>query len=606
MPEMKDFDWFADRLEVARWNNNAKGTRDLHANCPCCGGSDPLHLTEMNGKALLQCFSCSAKYSEIVEALESEPAQEEIAAPVIVRKRRNTQSVPVVNQTSTVGDPLQWYADYCGVDIAWLKTLPVSATADGWIAHHFAPSNVTKDRRPNSGDRRWTPSGSVTPRLWPSPGEHMPEEIWLTEGESDCIVMMAMGLDAYTAGSASQPLSAAEMRALMIRGVQRIVVAYDSDKAGVKASEETIETAREVGLGVSVASLGDPLLGSYKDWRDRWLQGERDIPDTDSKAGLENVWQLIDVVPAVHESLLLDRLHATDHTILFGDGGAGKGVIAAWWAARLSKGPKYHDKSVTASARALNVLVLDYEAHATHEWRPRVEKFRGDLLKVWIWQPYEPIWDIAMAVRAMITELSIDYVIVDSITYACVGEEVEKSVTATKYSQAISLLKCPVLSLAHVTKAADADNAKHPFGSIFWSNGARLTIGVSAAGMLEPRRVETRKANQGANFKVDIEWDWVSNDLPDTLVEGDAKGDNSAQVLNLMPQDGSYISVAAMQALVEADGGNPKQVSNTFQDLKKGNQVESGGPRVGWRLLGRAPGSPASVTMVHRSGKEDI
>lgn len=511
-----DFDWFASRIEVARWNSETRGSRDVHAACPVCGGSDPLHVTEKNGKALVQCFSCDAKYQAVVDALEDAPEKsEEVVAQPVVRKRRTAALVSASEQpeqaVARVDDPLDWYASYCGVSLEWLKAnIPVRATPDGWVAHTYSPSRVTKDRQPNSSARRWTPAHSVTPRLWPSPEAEMPEEIWLTEGESDCIVLRAAGLPAYTAGSASQPLDADLMRGLVRRGVQRVVVAYDSDKAGVKAREETLEAARDAGVGASVASLGDPLLGAYKDWRDRWLEGEREAPETDAQAGMENVYRLDEVESVEEEPLLLGRLHATDHTILFGDGGTGKGVIAAWWAAQLTRELKYR------------VLVVDYEAHAMHEWRPRVARFGGDLERVWIWQPIEPIWDIAMAIHALVAELEIDYVIVDSATYACLGEEVEKSVTAVKYSRAIAQIKSPLLTIAHVTKA-DADSAKHPFGSIFWSNGARLTVFV-AADSDTTRLVETRKANQGQNYKVQVDWSWVANGLPDHLEEGAVKG----------------------------------------------------------------------------------
>jgi len=102
-------------------------------------------------------------------------------------------------------------------------------------------------------------------------------------------------------------------------------------------------------------------------------------------------------------------------------------------------------------------------------------------------------------------------VVIDSVSYACVGEEVEKSVTATKYSMAVNQLEKPVLSIAHVTKA-DLD-PNHPFGSIFWSNGARVTIAVSrkvAEDAESDRIVRNPKTNQRGPFPtVAIKWDWL-------------------------------------------------------------------------------------------------
>lgn len=210
---------------------------------------------------------------------------------------------------------------------------------------------------------------------------------------------------------------------------------------------------------------------------------------------------LSDVDPREPEPLLMDKLHAQEHTILYGDGGTGKGVIAAWWVAMLTRAGH-------------TVLVIDYEYHMNYEWRPRVEGFGGDMEMVAVLQPNRPIWDIAGWLRTQAS--AYDYVVIDSVTYACVGEEVEKSVTATKYSMAINQLMKPVLSIAHVTKQDASPN--HPFGSIFWSNGARVTINVSRLRPEDPespRVLRNMKTNQRGPFRpVQIDWTWLDNDGP--------------------------------------------------------------------------------------------
>jgi len=558
---MHDFDWFLERLEVARWNLNTPGSRDLHAGCPVCGGSDPLHVTEKNGKALVTCFSCGADYSKVVEQLET-VEETEAVAPDITRHRRSRTGATESASVSRVDDPIAWYALYCGVDEAWLRTLPVRATEDGWVSHFWSHATVTKDRRPNSGDRRWSPAGAANPRLWPEVPDVLPAEVWLCEGETDCIVLRAAGLpEVYTAGSASSPLTVDEMRSLKRRGVERVVIAYDSDKAGQKARDETVKSARAAEMGASVASLGDPLTGCFKDWRDRWLSGEHDLPAVSSAGTDHDVWSLYDVEAATDKDLLLGRLHPLDHTILFGDGGTGKGVIAAWWVAEMSTG--------RLCRRPMRVLVLDYEQHATHEWRPRVEAFDGDLHMVWIVQPSVPIWEMADDVRVMCEEYAIDYVVIDSVTYACAGTEVEKSSTAALYTLAIAQIKKPVLSLAHTTKVDD--NPKHPFGSIFWSNGARVTIAVSAKGYDEPRLLVNKKTNQAAPFKsVQIPWDWVNVSLPKELTEMPTSRSLPERVYDVLLLNGQLTATQIAVALDNDGDGqwNRKQLSNTLQDMK--------------------------------------
>jgi hypothetical protein len=239
--------------------------------------------------------------------------------------------------------------------------------------------------------------------------------------------------------------------------------------------------------------------------------------------------------------LRLDRLDPDDHTVLFGDGGTGKGIVAAWWAARLS---------IEGEA----VLILDYEAHARYEWRPRVAAFGGDLDRVRILQPTEPIWDLADSIVDEVERVGATWLFVDSVGYACMGLEVEKSATAVRYSAAIAQIRLPTLSLAHTTKA-DADPA-HPFGSVFWSNGARVTIGMTGRDD-KPRILTNKKTNQRAAFPpVAIDWEWVETGLPHRLIERplyDTIGDRAFVALGA---DGS-MTVEDLTGAINADGGKP-------------------------------------------------
>lgn len=500
---MHDFDWFLERVEVARWADERPGYRDVMTSCPVCSSRDNLHITEKNGKALTKCFGCNAPYADLVAALEETPeATEEVPAVVVRRTRRTPREV--TTPVEQVSDPLEWYAKYCDVGVEELKALGVEATPDGWVRHTWPFAAVAKDRRPNSGDRRWVPKGANPPKLWPQIPELLPNEIWLCEGETDAITLrLHYNLEAYTSGSATNLLTVDDMRALRRRGVEHIVVAYDNDKDGVRATKTVVETAREAGLGASVAHLGDPFMGGPKDWRERWASGETEPPTPGFTQDLEYDYvPLVDVPSAPATQLLLEKLHPTAHTILFGDGGTGKGVIASLWAAQL------------VDRYSMRVLVVDYEQNAAHEWRPRIEAFGGAiaLKSVYINQPTDPLWDAAGGLRQAIIDLKIDLVIIDSITYACVGQDVEKSATAALYSRAIAQLKVPVLSLAHTTKTDP--NPQHPFGSVYWSNGARITIAVSAKDYDGPRQVICKKTNQVAPFKpFEYDWSWVESGL---------------------------------------------------------------------------------------------
>lgn len=604
---MHDFDWWLARLDVAQWKSRERGSRDVMAACPVHGGSDSLHVTEKNGKAALHCFGCSASYEDLVTAVEdaeveSTPEPEDKPAGFKVARGRRVRSARKVRgpeqtaagaddegstPSASITDPLEWYAGYCGVERSLLESLGVNATADGWIAHGWPGVPVTKDRKPGTGERRWSEKGAARPRLWPLVPDELPETVWLCEGETDCIVLRASGLEhVYTSGGAGDGLTQGDLERLKARGVEHVVVAYDSDRAGQEGARKLLDAARAVGLFASVGSLGDPLTGVYKDWRERWLDGNLEPPQASSNTGLD-VWALTDVKPAEDEVMLDGHVHPTDHTILFGDGGTGKGAVAAQIVADLTTG-KWYDGTTHEQKR---VLVLDYEAHARHEWRVRVARFAGLTDMVFIVQPTQPIWDIAQEVREVIDALDIDVVVVDSVTYACVGEEVEKSATAAKYTVAISHLKKPVLSLAHTTKTDLG--AKHPFGSIFWSNGARVTINIKVDGAKynDPRLVTCQKTNQAAPFKpYHIGWEWVDEELPDSLwaKREEVTPDRFELVRDILLTSPRWLTAGELaEQMGDEAPSNPSQAFNRY--VKQGKLESDGGkPKQRYGLPGRA------------------
>jgi hypothetical protein len=281
--------------------------------------------------------------------------------------------------------------------------------------------------------------------------------------------------------------------------------------------------------------------------------------------------------------LLLGRLDPSSHTVLFGDGGTGKGVIAAWWAARLTAG-------------GMKVGVLDYERNARFEWRPRLDAFGAALALVSISQPDRPIWEDAERIGDEARDLGIGYLVVDSVTYACMGQEVEKSVTAARYSRAIDSIGLPMLSLAHTTKA-DA-NPQHPFGSVFWSNGARLTIGVSGRGD-EPRVLANRKTNQRAPFaSVSIDWSWIHGDLPPSLVESETLFTLGARALDAVGDQ--TMTAEELLDIVNSDGGKPTSIGSLRNTLRRDGRFV----KVGTDAWAAQFTSPRAQTVVHGGAEE--
>lgn len=538
------YEWWLERIEVDHTESETPGARSFFGACPVHGGSDSFHVTEMNGQAKVHCFGCSAKYAEIVAAIDEPAASQTPSEPAITVTRRSRRS------TEESVSPLDWCASRCGMTRDQLDDLelPLSQTTDRLVFEF--DGRAKKTRAVGEGKKKdITWEGTLNPPLWPVPTEPG-IEITITEGEFDAIVLRQAGYEAYsiTGGSSNTPDMSA-FRALGAMGVERVVVAFDEDDAGRKARQSVTESIRAAGL---IAIYGRPKglepLYDEKDARDVAARTGtvelEDHPDTDL-----DVQVLEDIQPAADSPLLLGRLDPDDHTILFGDGGTGKGMIAAWWTSCLTRGWDL-DVPETISARSrthneLNVLIVDYESHAETEWRKRVEAFGGDLRRVNVVRPSAAIWDIAGSLAELVKEVRADYVVVDSALYACTGADAYTPEGATKYTLAIAQLRRPVLTLAHKTKSKD-DQDK-PFGSVFWHNGARLTISVDAKGYDDDRIIKARKANHGADFTRAIEWDWVSNGLPTRLVEKDSS----------MPQTELHTEIH--DALTKALGREPTQ-----------------------------------------------
>lgn len=520
MSQVPEFEELLDQLQVAQWKDEAVGQRDAMVECPVHGGSDSGHLSERNGKALYHCFSCGAGMPELLEALEQSDEREgrealERFRDARLRAKQAKTSAPGPKAAPPVPgeSPLDWYSAYVRVprDVLEQK-YGMGETTDGWVTYSWPTTSLVKMRRARGTDRTWSTKGGNQPRLWP-PVERWPQEMWLVEGETDAIVMREhYGIQhAYSAGGADQQLSEDEFRELLDRGVERVVFALDGDPAGRKGLKSALKAAREALMPASVAYVGDPLLGGPKDWHERWLSGDHSTPEA-GYAATTLVVPGRDIVATPQEPLLCGWVHPHDHTVLFGDGGTGKGVIAAYWAAELTR-------------QGLRVLVVDYEQHASHEWKPRMDAFGADHDAWLAMQPTRPIWDEAATVRSVIDDQDVDLVIVDSAVYACAGTDAESSAAASQYSLAIAQFRKPVLTLAHVTKESGDPTRppSHPFGSVFWSNGARVTVRVSRTSdeLTSDRRIEVRKSNQGqVPEPLLVEWDWTATQAIGTPRKG--------------------------------------------------------------------------------------
>ena len=78
--------------------------------------------------------------------------------------------------------------------------------------------------------------------------------------------------------------------------------------------------------------------------------------------------------------------------------------------------------------------------------------------------------------RRLVSGQALDYIVFDSVAFACDGPP-ESAEAAANYFRAVRSLGLGSMPIAHVSKSENGD--QKPFGSAFWHSGARATWFVS-------------------------------------------------------------------------------------------------------------------------------
>ncbi len=178
----------------------------------------------------------------------------------------------------------------------------------------------------------------------------------------------------------------------------------------------------------------------------------------------------------------LPRRHGT---LVFGDGGAAKSLLALYIGGRLDRDGH-------------RVGFFDWEL-AGEDHRERLERlFPGDLPGIFYARCSRPFAVEIDRLRRIVRDEQLDFVICDSIAFACDGPP-EAAEVAGRYFQALrSLGPVGSLHVAHVSKSEGAD--RRPFGSTFWHNGARATWYCKATEDTGSDRLSIALLNRKANL----------------------------------------------------------------------------------------------------------
>lgn len=187
------------------------------------------------------------------------------------------------------------------------------------------------------------------------------------------------------------------------------------------------------------------------------------------------------VAPNGHQWLVQDRIRLNDITILYGDGGTGKSMLALAFAVYGLLGHRFGWWTIQPVRR---VLYLDWETDSSaHQERlygltQGLEQIPGDA--IFYRRLYRPVAEDISALRADADRHQADLIICDSLGPAC-GAEPETPGAAVAALMALRSLPGTKLVIAHVSKAtADTGQGAKPFGSIYVHNLARSTFFAKA------------------------------------------------------------------------------------------------------------------------------
>jgi len=160
---------------------------------------------------------------------------------------------------------------------------------------------------------------------------------------------------------------------------------------------------------------------------------------------------------------------------LFGEGGGGKSWLALAIAASVASGLSFIE-GIEAPSRCVPVLWLDYE-NDERELRSRFARLTGGmpLTGLFYVRGSGSLADQVDGIAARVSELGAGLVVVDSITGATGGADLNDNNTATRLHGALRQLNLPVLLIAHTAKNTRGGGI---FGAVAFRDLSRLVWSV--------------------------------------------------------------------------------------------------------------------------------
>lgn len=176
--------------------------------------------------------------------------------------------------------PIEELSQYTGVSVEFLRTLDLKEV--GGALEFTWPGKKVVKTRPLPYESKafsWAPAKTFNPPLWPTVPNELPEDIVITEGETDCIVIRSLDVPAFalTKGGGTK-VSSAIFSELKKRGARTIFLVPDVDEAGRMSAAKLTHEIEQAELEVRIISLGKHvrIMDGEKDLRALYLRVGRD------------------------------------------------------------------------------------------------------------------------------------------------------------------------------------------------------------------------------------------------------------------------------------------------------------------------------------------
>ncbi len=308
----------------------------------------------------------------------------------------------------------------------------------------------------------------------------------LCEGEICALSARAIGYNAITCTAGASTFRASEAKIIGSIPASRkgVIVAYDGDAAGTEGARKVCRELDAAGIEWELLSMPD---GQDVNDLVRTNGLQRLFSDAHSRLTRRcstsgKIVQLADFgVPEPRQWIVDGLFPERCISILFGEGGKGKSLLALRIALAVAAGETVFGRDVIKSP----VLYLDAELDGDEM------KSRADLIvrgidgldscpsNLHYKSLREPLSsDLISSLQKEVDELGIKFIVLDSLSIASSVRDLKDGSEVIKQMKQLELLGT-VLAIDHVAKSAHEGNRSLPFGSIFKTNIARSLFSLT-------------------------------------------------------------------------------------------------------------------------------